>query len=1208
MAYLRDQGDKDGALEVQASLVQRFDVAESPDGDPPTALFLGPFPGSGSIGLLKRGAPRDDASNKSGDDSAAGEEEEEEEDKDERIDRELNLSIPFDGVWFDDEDFSTPYTPTTTRRLKGLRYHQWENMAEMKYYQLCAEASDVEAGSWYVTVLCCLHSWTPEVSPDEPTALIATTSMETPEFVQALPYRSIRRIPLASALSQNAWGHIVAGVVAVPLGAKAKVRATIHAEQKDWWRSGLVVHSMILTRISDGHVQPVLPTLTLKAEPDFKTSGLASPVAKSGGKTDGNDSPSTPSMSSTKMFDETMSPVLGAAGGILERANPQARLEMFELRRQLWRAQEETRATRSKLEVALGSMNDVTSERREREERTRQERATEVNALRGEIDRLQTEVEEFRDLERRYSSIEAQLRKSESEARRQGDRAFKALKEEQVLRTTLEDARRDANENRLQADAAIMKSNEMRSNYDDMKAQYNATKAIAEADKSRLDGIVKDQEILLKETDELLKDSKEEAEKQKKLAMANAARVLELEKGMMKTQQTIMQLQRTNKVLEGGMAAGGSLSSGGPTRSPDDASSRQMDGLLGFLNTMTTDRGFDSVLFEIAEKGAAIVGASHATVFKVDKHGRSLFSWGGDDDFTVPYRGGKGGLVGMAVTECKPVRAENVEADTRAVEHEKEFEGRNDDEPQPTFSILCSPITYFDEDGDESAAAVLEFYNKVGPSGKPVAFSLRDEIIAGSLASTLSTLVKVDDIVMDAIMEEDEEESDDDDEPEKERTPEQLKRDLTKANLKIAELERKIAELEKNGLVGTKMKVAKSGPPSRAARKKKGQAIIQRSVSIETGKLVEVKRYDKEDYVQDLILSTLKKNPIFCKFENCTPNELDQVVGAFEPHEVAKGVNLITQGESGDFFYIIESGTFKILINLPDGSQKQVAIFKPGQGVGELALIQDAPRAATVQAATNARVWRLKRENCDIVTFLRKKRNELCIRYMGSIRISKEAQASLLGGDASAASADLKDCTLKDLISESAIDGLVAQLTQEVFEPGVCIMQQGQRGDELFIIEEGTVDIMIANAEELKTGQLGKKVADIKAGTVFGEKALLGGDRRNASCVANNRIKAFRLAREDFEKALGSLAELLRTKAEGGDPTSPGSNMKISDIPLRDMMPLDIAKDLKMVSALVIFFRSCRTFSFFRPLMLPFRVYLYRLRSLDAGHLGKFRS
>ena len=71
----------------------------------------------------------------------------------------------------------------------------------------------------------------------------------------------------------------------------------------------------------------------------------------------------------------------------------------------------------------------------------------------------------------------------------------------------------------------------------------------------------------------------------------------------------------------------------------------------------------------------------------------------------------------MAVTECKPVRAENIEADTRAVEHEKEFEGRNDDEPQPTFSILCSPITYFDEDGDFDEEAALA---RIPPPSSPV--------------------------------------------------------------------------------------------------------------------------------------------------------------------------------------------------------------------------------------------------------------------------------------------------------------------------------------------------------------------------------------------------------------------------------------------------------------------------------------------------------
>ena len=1204
VAYHRDQCDSDGALQVQAMLVQRVGIKESPEGTPPDAVLRGPFRRSESIGLQSARKPKqvnsiggetdvdsvDTKQNENGSDE--GEDKDDTENRDEDL---LPLSIPFTGAWFEDDQFNTEYKPKGSQKLRGLRFHQWENMAGSKFYQLQAEAKDVDPGSYFVSFLCCKHSWDTSPSVNEPSAIQVSTSVTTPDFVGALPYTATRRVPLASYLKTNEWGHIVGGVVAVPIGAAGTVRATLHAEEQGWWRSGLITHSMVLTKLSDGQAQPILQPKILKSEPTFNTNAFLPSTSKAkdvSSRGDDNrveddddvsrisNTSASPNSSTTilggtpmpsKLFESTMSPVVGAEGGVVTRVDSQSKLEILELQRQVWRSQEETRHTREKLDVALASMNDVTSERRARESKAREERLIEVRALRDEIDRLQNEVEESRDLEKRYSSIEAQLRKSESEARRQGDRAFKALKEDQILRSNLEDARRDAAESRVVADNLTMKNNELRSNLDSTKAQHNELKLVADADRSRLEGIIADTEVLLKEKEELLVESKEEEQKKANLHQDAEKRLIDTENQLLKQQKMLLAAQHQLKIFESGQVASspvGKFSGGGGsgTRSLDDASAKQMDGLLSFLTTMTTDRGFDSILFEVAEKGASILSAAHIIVFKVDRQGRSMFAWGGDEDFTVPYRGAKGGLAAKCASECQPMRVDDVASDSRAVAHEKEFEPRDneDDEAVPTKSIMCTPVTYFDEDEEESAAAVIEYYNKLDQNGKAIPFTLRDEIIAGKIATVLGSCIKSDDLAMDVIMEEDEEDEEDDDEPEKEKSPEQLKRDLTKANLKIAELERKIENLEKNGVVGTK-KVQKSGPPSRAARKKKGQAIIQRSVSIETGKLVEIKRYEKDDLAQNLILNTLKKNPIYCKFENCTPNELDQVVGAFEPLDVPKGVNLISQGERGDYFYIIESGTFKILINLPDGTQKQVAIFKPGQGVGELALIQDAPRAATVKAACVARVWRLKRENCDIVTFLRKKRNERCIKYMGSIKIPAAARASILGTESNTAATD---CTLKDLLSESEIDGLVAQLTEEVFEPGMCIMQQGQRGDELFIIEEGVVDILIANAEELKTGQLGKKVAEIKDGTVFGEKALLGGDKRNASCVAQTRIKAFRLAREDFEKAIGSLAELLGKQGGPGEAvaSSPGTAIRYEEIPVRELQNIQITKDLTIVS------------------------------------------
>ena len=65
----------------------------------------------------------------------------------------------------------------------------------------------------------------------------------------------------------------------------------------------------------------------------------------------------------------------------------------------------------------------------------------------------------------------------------------------------------------------------------------------------------------------------------------------------------------------------------------------------------------------------------------------------------------------------------------------------------------------------------------------------------------------------------------------------------------------------------------------------------------------------------------------------------------------------MTQGEPGDAFYAIGSGQLEVL---QDGSRVRVA--GPGDHVGEIALLTDAPRNATVRALTPTRVFRLERD------------------------------------------------------------------------------------------------------------------------------------------------------------------------------------------------------------------------------------------------------
>ena len=71
---------------------------------------------------------------------------------------------------------------------------------------------------------------------------------------------------------------------------------------------------------------------------------------------------------------------------------------------------------------------------------------------------------------------------------------------------------------------------------------------------------------------------------------------------------------------------------------------------------------------------------------------------------------------------------------------------------------------------------------------------------------------------------------------------------------------------------------------------------------------------------------------------------------------VPPGAAVVEQGDVGDAFYAVADGQFEVLV---DG--QRVGSCEPGGHFGELALLADAPRAATVRSLTPARVFRLER-------------------------------------------------------------------------------------------------------------------------------------------------------------------------------------------------------------------------------------------------------
>jgi CRP-like cAMP-binding protein len=100
-------------------------------------------------------------------------------------------------------------------------------------------------------------------------------------------------------------------------------------------------------------------------------------------------------------------------------------------------------------------------------------------------------------------------------------------------------------------------------------------------------------------------------------------------------------------------------------------------------------------------------------------------------------------------------------------------------------------------------------------------------------------------------------------------------------------------------------------------------------------------------------LDLLRRLPIFAPLP---PQALERLARSLQPVHVAAGDVLFHAGDEGDLFYVIESG--ELAIELATGTKTE----GPGRWVGEIALLRDVPRTATVRAISDAGLLALDRD------------------------------------------------------------------------------------------------------------------------------------------------------------------------------------------------------------------------------------------------------
>ncbi|RGP74441.1 camp-dependent kinase regulatory subunit [Fusarium sporotrichioides] len=246
-------------------------------------------------------------------------------------------------------------------------------------------------------------------------------------------------------------------------------------------------------------------------------------------------------------------------------------------------------------------------------------------------------------------------------------------------------------------------------------------------------------------------------------------------------------------------------------------------------------------------------------------------------------------------------------------------------------------------------------------------------------------------------------------------------------------------------------------------------------------------------------------------FSHLEDEQSAQILGALVEKPIpAKGIKVISQGDAGDYFYVVEKGSFDVYVNPsgslqpgPDGMGNQVGNIQAGGSFGELALMYNAPRAATVVSAEpGCTVWALDR-----VTFRR--------ILMESTFARRRMYESFL-----------EEVPLLSTLNPYERSKIADALETKKFAPGEIIINEGDPGHAFYLLESGEADAYI--------GQPDNKVRHYKKGDYFGELALLNDAPRAASIVAMSTVKVGSLGKNAFQRLLGPVEGILRrTKYQG---------------------------------------------------------------------------
>jgi predicted acylesterase/phospholipase RssA/CRP-like cAMP-binding protein len=244
---------------------------------------------------------------------------------------------------------------------------------------------------------------------------------------------------------------------------------------------------------------------------------------------------------------------------------------------------------------------------------------------------------------------------------------------------------------------------------------------------------------------------------------------------------------------------------------------------------------------------------------------------------------------------------------------------------------------------------------------------------------------------------------------------------------------------------------------------------------------------------------------------------------------VSANERLIRQGEQGDRLYVVIRGRLRVT-DEKSGEQARTLTFKgPGDGVGEIALLSDESRTASVYAAEDAYLVSLSRHSLE----------ELSDTAPQAVQPIYRAIRHHINQTRLKHALHLAEVFRK--LDEAVLDDLQSELEFITIASGETLIHKGDPGDALYIVISGRLRVTLA-----ELGHDGLPYVDIHHGQTVGEISLITGEERTADVYAVRDTLLARLSQTNFNRLLekypqeltahfaGPIIDALRTQLAGG--------------------------------------------------------------------------